>query len=122
MTPINFITFLMSLLLVEVHYTIRRYRNSHDAANSRLPAWLHNMLYRPQPYQYARMGSQEPLQTGAWFYHTKQKKLMKMEAEEAFAMRSTVLLLMAVAVAAGTGLTWVLLRWVYRRIPGVTAY
>lgn len=115
MTPINFVTFLFSLLLVELHYTIKRSHNHNDGA-SRLPAWLHHLLYKPEPYQYVRKGNKSP-QAGSWFYHSKQKKLMKMEAEEAFAMRNTVLLLLTVLVAAATGASCVFLRWVYYRIP-----
>ncbi len=99
MTPVNFVSFLVSLVLVDIHYTRLR-MHTHAESRSRLPNWLHNLLYRKHPYEYMRQkknGSHEP-----WYYHSKQKKLMKMEAEDAFRLRGTVLVGLAVVAAAGT--------------------
>ncbi|KAJ6786873.1 hypothetical protein PWT90_00014 [Aphanocladium album] len=99
MTPINFVSFLVSLVLVDIHYTRLR-MHTHAESRSRLPNWLHDILYRRHPYEDLHQrpgGIQEP-----WYYHSKQKKLMKMEAEDAFRLRGTVLVGLAVAAATGT--------------------
>ncbi|KAM3501466.1 hypothetical protein MY11210_009359 [Beauveria gryllotalpidicola] len=54
-----------------------------------------------------------------WYYHSKQNKIMRMEAEDAFRLRGIVLVALAVVVATGTAaalyslgtLTSSLLRW-----------
>ncbi|KAH7326760.1 hypothetical protein B0I35DRAFT_405951 [Stachybotrys elegans] len=100
MTPLNFVTFLVSLVLVDMRFTTMRY-HTHSEAQSRLPAWLHGMLFRNNPYQTYDGGGQ-PRQE-SWHYHSNQKKLMRMEADEAFRMRSSVLVIMAVAAATAVG-------------------
>lgn len=90
-TPVIFVTFLFSLLLVDLRYSVERSRfHSHSRADTPtfLPAWLHRLIYRPQTPQY---------------YRTKQKKLMRMEAEEAFRMRNSMLLALALVAAAASG-------------------
>lgn len=102
MTPINFFTFIISLILVEMRNSHVRL-HSHAQARSRLPAWLHELLYRPQPY-----GSDRKDPSGDWYYHSNQKKLIRMEAEDAFKLRSCVLFLLGLAVTASTVGTWYL--------------
>jgi hypothetical protein len=65
MTPLNCIAFLLSLYWVDWQNQARR-EHSHRGRQSRLPTWLHCLIYTPQPY------------------HTNQKKLWKMEADDAF--------------------------------------
>ncbi|KAJ4151329.1 hypothetical protein LMH87_012035 [Akanthomyces muscarius] len=99
MTPLNFASFLVSLILVDIYYSRLR-MHTHAESRSRLPNWLHDLLYQKDPYEDVRQkpgGVHEP-----WYYHSKQKKLMKMEAEDAFRLRSTVLVGLAVVAAAGT--------------------
>lgn len=116
MTPINFVSFLVSLVLVEIHYSRLR-MHTHAVARSRLPNWLHHMLYHNRPYEDARQkpsGVQEP-----WYYHSKQRKLMKMEAEEAFRLRGRVLVGLAMVAAAGTTATLYVLRILMSRLLGM---
>ncbi|EFX03315.1 hypothetical protein CMQ_3244 [Grosmannia clavigera kw1407] len=103
MTPIIFISFLFSLAWVEFRYTLLR-SHTHvgidgrptrrpPARQQRLPPWLHRIVYRQQEYQYE---VQEPTGGGAtandnFHYHSMQRKLLKMEAAEAFHIRTTVL-------------------------------
>lgn len=115
MTPINFTSFLFSLLLVDMRYSLERSHN-HAEAPTMLPAWLHDIFYRPQPYQYKRIRDQGV--GGRWFYHSKQKKLIKMEADEAFRMRYTVLLVIAVFFIAACGAAWYLMSRLYRHYLG----
>ncbi|ATY63220.1 hypothetical protein CCM_06677 [Cordyceps militaris CM01] len=114
MTPINFVSFLVSLVLVDIHYTRRRL-HTHAESPSRLPSWLHDLLYRRHPYEDLRGQSSEIHEP--WYYHSKQKKLMRMEAEDAFRLRGTVLVGLAVALAAGTAAALyslkILLSWLW---------
>ncbi|POR35390.1 Uncharacterized protein TPAR_04398 [Tolypocladium paradoxum] len=110
-TPLAFISFLLSLVLVDLHYSLVRLR-SHAQAPSRLPPWLHALLFRPRPYESLRHKHRGPsssrqLQGGTeWHYHSNQRRLMEMEAAEAFEIRSRVLVVLALAAAGGTGATW----------------
>lgn len=101
MTPITFVTFLFSLLIVDMRYSITR-AYGHPDRNSRLPPWLHQLIYRRQPYQQQGNGDQPP---GRWYYHSKQKKLMRMEASEAFEMHTSVMLVLAVTATAAAGVS-----------------
>ncbi|KAF7559598.1 hypothetical protein G7046_g4568 [Stylonectria norvegica] len=98
MTPLNFTIFLVSLLLVDARYTLLR-AHGHPSSTSRLPVWLQQLLYRPTPYQTVGQGETRQDEHGRWHYHSKQKKLMRMEADEAFQLRNTVMLLMGAAGA-----------------------
>ncbi|ETS88053.1 hypothetical protein PFICI_01881 [Pestalotiopsis fici W106-1] len=111
MTPINFVTFLVSLYLVDYHYNSKReHTHDHNKRASRLPGWLHSLLFKPQPYAWVGGGDSSaapPNQDDKnWYYHTKQKKLMKMEAAAAFEMRRSVTVaLVFIAVGAAWGLS-----------------
>ncbi|QPC75862.1 hypothetical protein HYE68_006614 [Fusarium pseudograminearum] len=113
MTPINITVFLLSLLLVDFRHTAGR--NNFYATGSEQARWMPRWLL--QPYQH--IGHSDHDAHGCWHYHSKQKKLMKMEAEEAFQMRSTVLVFMAVALALATSAVWLATSRLYH---GVTAF
>jgi len=54
--------------------------------------------------------------TEPWHWHTKQKKMMRMEIEDAFEMRKTVVvILVAAMVGAALGCVWVA-KWVMRTV------
>ena len=117
MTPINFVTFIFSLVIVDLRYTLLR-SQSHSRAPSRLPGWLSAILYREQPYSYetrlhdARGRAGED---GPWYYHTKQKKLLKMEADEAFKFRTTMLFLLGTCMMGAVVGFLYLVRGLFRR-------
>lgn len=94
MTAVNFVTFLFSLLAVDMHYTLRRSTIGEGATTTGiLPKWLHRILHPFEPYD--------------TYYRTKQRKLMRMEAEDAFRLRNRTLIVMAVSViGAVTGALW----------------
>ncbi|KAH8735376.1 hypothetical protein BGZ61DRAFT_526474 [Ilyonectria robusta] len=114
MTPVNLVVFLLSLALVDLRYTLARTSNNRggagDAASGLLPRWLLRWLpalltqrldrlvssLRGQPYRDSRDAS------GRWYYHSKQKKLIKMEADEAFRLRGIVMTVLAVLAVAVT--------------------
>lgn len=144
MTPLIFISFLVSLALVDLRYSAMRSHyhpdpdtvpwsgpnDPHQTGSGRLPSWLHKLLFRYRPYRYeyvspAPAEASAPTPTtpgstnagekktedgdgdgddkgryhggiGIWiwgdtYYRTKQRKLIKMEAADAFEIRSTVL-------------------------------
>ncbi|KAF4462909.1 hypothetical protein FALBO_10270 [Fusarium albosuccineum] len=111
MTPINITVFLFSLLLVDLRYSLGRinlYSDNGGRSSRWIPRWF------AQPYQH--IGHTDHDAYGGWHYHSKQKKLMKMEAEEAFQMRSTVLVLLAVVGALGTTAAWYLTSRLYHGV------
>lgn len=121
MTPIHLTTFVVSLFLIDWWYTVlRTYTHSYSpavaAASSRLlPAWLHGLVYQGTPYAYDRAGKRRAGDgDGPWHYHSKQKSLMRMEAEEAFRLRKTVVVGMVVGAALTAGSIWSMSRNVYR--------
>ncbi|KAL9941494.1 hypothetical protein D7B24_004541 [Verticillium nonalfalfae] len=118
MTPVIFVSFLVSLAWVDLRYTLMRYRGRQS--DSRLPAWLHHLVYRPA---HAHDGGKPPSaagggrgQTTGGYYRTKQKELAKMEMADAFEIRTHVAAALAalVAVAAWTSVS--LLRWVWTSV------
>ncbi|KIH86983.1 hypothetical protein SPBR_08699 [Sporothrix brasiliensis 5110] len=155
MTPIVFVSFIVSLAWVEFRYSMLRShehdgpasnpnmssnKNSNtavrngDACNQNnvfMPGWLHSLVYCRQPYHYVLVkgdGDGQPAVNRPYtmakttraaqsasndgsYYHSMQRKLLKMESAEAFRIRTTVLWVMGLAVAgiaylAMTGLRW----------------
>lgn len=132
MTPINFVSFLLSLYLVDCHYHDKRIQQ-HSERYSRLPswpplpAWLQRMLFSSRatynPYDWVggsgsgsggrknevvnNRGSNRGTNPDRWYYHTQQGKLMRMEAADAFELRRAVLVglsaVLAVLCAVGLG-------------------
>jgi len=113
MTPINFITFIISLYIVSGRNQQKRMAMhprgpDSGAVASWLPAWFHDALFQPQPYH--PTGDQSAAvnppnySDKRFYYHTKQKKIMKLEATDAFELRSSVLGALCVAAVA---LVWV---------------
>ncbi|KAL2290896.1 hypothetical protein FJTKL_14839 [Diaporthe vaccinii] len=112
MTPIIFVSFLVSLAWVDFRYSIMR-SHSHSEEPSRLPRWLHRITYREAPYKYVKVDAThttapaESSEGTRWYYHSKQRKLMKMEADDAFQIRGTVLVALGLlAVAATWAASW----------------
>jgi hypothetical protein len=121
MTPIIFVSFLVSLAWVDFKYYSGRVHD-HESRRSRMPALLHQILFRPQPYEYVRVqASSTELQADSasgerWYYHTNQRKLMKMEVTDAFRIRGTVLAFLAAVVAVSLwllyhGMLWTMKLW-----------
>ncbi|KAI1466720.1 uncharacterized protein F4812DRAFT_432553 [Daldinia caldariorum] len=127
MTPVHFISFLLSLYLVDCRYHAKRIQE-HSARYSRLPtwllpSWLDRLLFSPHPYGWVDRKKQDGAAaagSGApggerWYYHTKQKKLMKMETADAFEMQRSVLL--------GLGVVALFAVWVFWRLgAGIVAW
>ncbi|KAF6818614.1 hypothetical protein CSOJ01_01779 [Colletotrichum sojae] len=123
MTPIIFVSFILSLVFVDLRYTLKRTRNhGHDHGGGWMPAWLHSIVYRRSPYGYGQMKesstpSPSPKDEQAeFYYHSKQKKLMRMEVDDAFEMRGQILVVLAfvsLAIVCGFG---ALLTWAWRNV------
>ena len=96
MTPIIFVSFLISLALVDYQNSVRRSRyHASSREASLLPNWCHCILYRKltgrkTPCEDLLGGPQQK------YYHSNQRKLLEMEADEAFEMRGSVVLLLGV--------------------------
>lgn len=107
MTPIIFVSFLVSLAWVDFRYSILR-SHSHSEEPSQLPRWLHRIAYRQAPYKYVKVNAAdakaaaESNEGTRWYYHSKQRKLMKMEADDAFQIRGTVLVILGLLAVATT--------------------
>ncbi|KAI8954720.1 hypothetical protein F4801DRAFT_446569 [Xylaria longipes] len=134
-TPVNFVTFLVSLYLVDTRYRAQR-QNQHEAIERPL---LHRFLYRrryspydwvdnhqgrssPQPANTALhhgAGTKNAVDTprstkdagGSWFYHTKQKELLKLEAADAFALRDSVLFALCILAVLVSWALWLMVVW-----------
>lgn len=101
---------------------------SENRSRTRLAPWLHRLIYRHQPYRYDKerpgtsaatspavtpgLSPGTPGTPGSYrskgeeaedYYHSKQRKLMRMEAEEAFEMRGMVVVVLGVL---STGVMW----------------
>ena len=113
MTPVIFITFLVSLSLVDFRYSAMR-SQYHAEQPSRLPPWLHRLIYRYRPYQYVVIDEKGDLtgkKADARYYHSKQRKLMKMEIDDAFEIRSTVLVALGLLSMVVAWATWRVIVW-----------
>ncbi|KAI0548294.1 hypothetical protein F4679DRAFT_325514 [Xylaria curta] len=131
-TPINFVTFIVSLYLIDNQYRAQRYFQ-HEADET---LWLHRLFSRQRSSPYDRVDNYQGQPSSpsanathrngtsnkhaddvprpakeagdAWYYHTKQKKLFKLEAADAFALRNLVLLALCfLIVSVGWVLWWV---------------
>ena len=118
MTPIIFISFIVSLALVDLSYINLRPANSN---RTWLPTWACRLLFNAQPYQHiqGRTTKGEPSSSAGpdlrdrngrgWYYHSKQRKLLRMEAADAFRLRNRVLVGLAVGCL---GVFWLAV-WVW---------
>ncbi|KAL1841506.1 hypothetical protein VTJ49DRAFT_6997 [Mycothermus thermophilus] len=128
MTPVIFISFLVSLALVDLRYSaLRAHYHPDDQHRGRMPAWLHRIIYRYRPYRYQAvddkgrpaertpMSPSSPPGSGRQaedYYHSKQRKLMKMEAEEAFEMRGIVVVVLGLVSLGAVWAVWKVLAWI----------
>lgn len=105
MTPVIFVSFLLSLAWIDFRYSVLR--SQKNSTESRLPAWLHHIIYRPAPDEGTGHGKGGRSTGGSQdgFYHSKQKKLAKMEMADAFEIRGTVVvILFAISMVMSWGL------------------
>lgn len=126
MTPIIFVSFIVSLAIVDLSYI-----NLRPASSSRtwLPTWACRMLFNEQPYQHiqGRALKEQSSSSGpdlrdrngrAWYYHTKQRKLLRMEASDAFRLRNRVLVGLAVGCLGVFWLAVLVWSWAMSRLFG----
>ncbi|KAK1996252.1 hypothetical protein LX36DRAFT_123685 [Colletotrichum falcatum] len=117
-TPIIFVSFLLSLVWVDIRYTVKRSRN--HSQGGWMPSWLHTVVYRSSPYRYVQVREQKnPRPVGEkeeWYYHSKQKKLMRMEVDDAFQMRGHVLFVLALVSLAVFWGVWLFSSWLWRSV------
>ncbi|KAK8874914.1 hypothetical protein PGQ11_005428 [Apiospora arundinis] len=117
MTPVNLISFILGLWLVDLKYRCQRGHNhsrtSSSSASSSAwysPAWLWKPR-REQPYDWVGGAGPTPVRKqneDRFYYHTKQKKLMRMEAAEALQLRNRVIVgMVLVAMFVLLATSWV---------------
>lgn len=116
MTPIIFTSFIVSLTLVDFRHSANRaHYHADNTRTSRLPDWLHHIIYSYRRYEYVPVDEKgRPLgekASGDLFYHSKQRKLMKMEVAEAFEIRSTVLVVLALLSLCVLWAVWKAVGW-----------
>lgn len=103
-----------------------------------MPSWLHSIVYRRQPYHYVLVkGSDSPPATATGrprattaakttkpakndnsYYHSMQRKLLKMESDEAFRIRTTVLWVMGFAAVGSVWMATTAVRCVVAYLRG----
>ncbi|KAI0482974.1 hypothetical protein GGR56DRAFT_622437 [Xylariaceae sp. FL0804] len=122
MTPVNFVSFLVSLYLIDNYYLDQRAggQKQQQQQLQQPRSWSHWLLFRPQrpqPYSWVQRpaGARSDEKGGGggdaegdWHYHSKKRKLLRAEAADAFELRPAVLgaaLLLGVALA---GALWLL--------------
>ncbi|KAI1423958.1 hypothetical protein F5Y12DRAFT_499764 [Xylaria sp. FL1777] len=137
-TPINFITFLVSLYLVDSRNRAQRHRQPDSkASGNNGRTWLRRLLYSQpsSPYDWVdsyqerlslryevRLQGEDaaPRATkdteGPWFYHTKQKKLFRAEAADAFALRNSVLFALGLLAVSVGWVLWRTMMWLAARV------
>ncbi|TVY52800.1 hypothetical protein LCER1_G006473 [Lachnellula cervina] len=128
--PLTFVSFLLTLALIDSrNHALRTHTHKPPSAPfARIKSLFHSLIFKrvpePSPYSYVRspdaksesgvehvQGNEEP-----WHWHTKQRKMMKAEMDDAFRMRKSVmvfLVLVGVGIAVAVG---VIGRWVLRGV------
>ncbi|EPE28151.1 hypothetical protein GLAREA_04942 [Glarea lozoyensis ATCC 20868] len=128
--PLTFITFLVSLALVDSHNTALR-SSSPPSTLCRIRNFLHGLVFKEKENPYERVrspdakgkrkGENEGKEEGEkWYWHSKQRHMMKAEMDDAFRLRNSVAVgLLALGmgclggIAVGVGWLWGLVRsWV----------
>jgi len=130
-TPLYFISFLISLALVDLRNTARRAHYHGEQNPPRVPSWLHRAIF----YQPSRSTTTDRNSSGVSpgqrlkdeaparkrrvtrggldddYYHSHQRKLLRMEAEEAFEMRRWVMIGLIVISLGLMWMSWKLVSW-----------
>ncbi|KAI0890083.1 uncharacterized protein GGS22DRAFT_149956 [Annulohypoxylon maeteangense] len=114
LTPFHFVSFLLSLYLIDCYYHDKRIQEHSEQYNRLpswvLPSWLERRLFSPQPYVWVDRKKRETSRAGTnqtrWYYHTKQRELMKMEAADAFEIQRSILVGLCFVLLLSLWLLW----------------
>ncbi|KFY13026.1 hypothetical protein V491_06553, partial [Pseudogymnoascus sp. VKM F-3775] len=113
--PLTFLSFLLSLFLIDTYSTSSRRR---DHARHQAGGWLSTLLWRPKaesPYAYVGSpgkGGTEG-ESEEWVWHTKQRKMLRMEIVDAFELRRWVMAALGVMVVVLGGAGWWVGWWIW---------
>jgi hypothetical protein len=119
MTPIIFISFVVSLSLIDMRHSAQRSHYHADSHETRMPTWLHRIIYRYQRYRYVPVDENgkpvgKPVGDGKEYYHSHQRKLMRMEVAEAFEIRNSVVIALGLVSLGVLWGVWRLSIWGFR--------
>ncbi|MCJ1258370.1 hypothetical protein MMC24_006203 [Lignoscripta atroalba] len=111
-TPLLFISFLLSLLLIDNrnHNSVTRHHSPPNESPASILGWIFGLRWKNRDNN---KGHQE-----AWFWRAKHRRMARMEFSEAFEIRKLVLvgLVLGAVVSCMVGM-W-LARWVLRGMAG----
>ncbi|OBT69871.1 hypothetical protein VE03_00471 [Pseudogymnoascus sp. 23342-1-I1] len=118
--PLTFLSFLLSLFLIDTYSTSSRRRDRAPTPPSVKDALI-ALLWRPKPGSpYAYVGGGGKSGGGGkggereeWVWHTKQRKMLRMEVVDAFELRRWVVVALGVVVVVLGGAGWWVGRWVW---------
>ncbi|TVY67362.1 hypothetical protein LSUE1_G009504, partial [Lachnellula suecica] len=101
--PLTFLSFLLSLALIDSHN--HSLRNTSPPP-SRIHSFFHALIFKPaSPYAYIKspngQGNEKEREKEPWHWHTKQRKMMKAEMDDAFRIRGYVMVVLAVLGTVG---------------------
>ncbi|RFU26173.1 hypothetical protein B7463_g10174, partial [Scytalidium lignicola] len=132
--PLTFLSFLFSLAIIDTQNQAARtasHRGQRPSDSGVGLSLFWRLLYGDThgPYAYVRSPAERSegrdaaaaagkndggAEKEGWYFHTKQRKLMKMEVSDAFRIRKRVALGMILVSVVMAWLNWVLLRYVTR--------
>lgn len=131
LTPLTFISFLLSLALIDTrNHILRTRQHTHppsgpptpDTFYNRLKLFLHNIIFKPvdsSPYSYIGKVEGEGNREGEkWFWHTKQRKLMKAEMDDAFRLRNSVAAVLVAGMIMVCMAVLGVVRWTWGVVTG----
>lgn len=131
LTPLTFLSFLFSLALIDTrNHILRTRQHTHppsgpptpDTFYNRLKLFIHNIIFKPvssSPYSYVGKGEGEGGREGEkWFWHTKQRKLMKAEMDDAFRLRNSVATVLVAGLFMGSIVVFGGVRWSWSVVCG----
>ncbi|PBP19570.1 hypothetical protein BUE80_DR009589 [Diplocarpon rosae] len=140
-TPVAFLSFLLSLALIDSHNHNLRHSHSLSRAQpttllGQVRQLLHSLVFtevgEKGPYAYVKSpGSREMepekdansspdrAKEEPWHWHTKQRKMMRAEMEDAFKLRKWVVIALIIGIVSAAVVVWMLGRWVISAFGGM---
>ncbi|CAL3962332.1 unnamed protein product [Diplocarpon coronariae] len=140
-TPLVFLSFLLSLALIDSHN--HNLRHSHSPSHAQpttvlghIRQLIHSLIFTEVkdrgPYAYVKSPASREMEQERdassssgraneepWHWHTKQGKMMRAEMEDAFKLRKWVVIALVGVLFNGVMAVWMLGRWVIGAFGGI---